>query len=78
MLSSVTGLAALDLYKGYILTTDVSEVAAAACLSQMVGETDAPIAFISRRLTSAQSKWAPIEWEAFAIVCALGRHSRWL
>ncbi|EEC04541.1 polyprotein of retroviral origin, putative [Ixodes scapularis] len=77
-LATVPTLAAPDMSKEFILTTDASEHAVGACLSQESQEGEKPIAFLSKKLTAAQSKWSAVEREAFAVVWALGRLDTWL
>lgn len=60
------------------MTTDASELAVGACLSQLVEGEQKPVAFLSKKLTAAQAKWSAIEREAFAVVWALGRLDTWL
>ncbi|KAJ1159025.1 hypothetical protein NDU88_011695 [Pleurodeles waltl] len=58
--------------KKFIVQTDASELGVAAVLSQWNSEgQDQPVAFISRRLTTREKRWSPIEREAFAVVWAL-------
>lgn len=77
-LASVTELSVPDLRRDFWLTTDASELAVAACFSQREGDGDHPIAFLSKRLSPSQAKWAVIEREAYAIVWALGKLNSWV
>ena len=66
----------MDPDKPFITHTDASDYAVGACLSQMVGDVEKPIAFWSRKLTSEQRKgWSPREKETYAIVEALQKWS---
>ena len=66
----------MDPDKPFIIHTDASDYAVGACLSQMVGDVEKPIAFWSRKLTSGQRKgWSPREKETYAIVEALQKWS---
>ncbi|XP_042149179.1 uncharacterized protein LOC121837594 [Ixodes scapularis] len=63
----------------YILATDASQFAIGACLAQEDDNgKERPIAFLSRKLTPAETRWATIEREAFAIIWALQRLETWL
>lgn len=77
-LASVAELAAPDVHGQYCLTTDASELAVGACFSQRTEGMDKPIAFLSKRLTPAQVKWAVVEREAYAIIWALGKLDTWV
>ena len=57
--------------KPFIVHTDASDFAVGACLSQMVDGVNAPIAFVSAKLTDVQQRWSTIEKEAYAIIFAL-------
>lgn len=78
LLAAIPKLRAPDLTKEFTLTTDASEKAVGACLSQCFEGENVPIAFFSRKLSPAQAKWSTIEREAFAIVWALGRVDTWV
>ena len=75
-------LAYPDFRKPFILTTDASGGAIGAVLSQEEGGDDRPIAFASRSLCDAETRYSTIEKEFLAIVWAvknfrpylLGRH----
>lgn len=45
----------------HYLTTDASEKAVGACLSQEAGGGERPVAFLSEKLTPARQKWSTIE-----------------
>lgn len=77
-LAMVPMLATPDPNRVFVLTTDASERAIRACLSQDFEGVQRPIAFLSKKLTAAQTKWSAIEREAFAVVWALGRLDTWL
>ena len=51
----------------FILQTDASNFAIGVVLSQVIDEQEHPVAFASRQLNSAESKYATIEKEALAI-----------
>lgn len=57
-----------------VLETDASTTAVGGILS----EDDRPIAFISRRLTPAERKWSPVEWEAYALVVCVEKLRHYL
>ncbi|XP_070391224.1 uncharacterized protein [Dermacentor albipictus] len=78
VLASLPQLVAPDHDNEFLLTTDASEIAVGACLSQLVEGEQKPVAFLSKKLTASQAKWSAIEREAFAVVWALGRLDTWL
>lgn len=57
-----------DFEKPFILTTDASKIAISAVLSQLVDDKDLPIAFASRSLLDAESRYSATEQELLAIV----------
>ena len=59
-----------DFSKKFILTTDASNVALGAVLSQGNLSSDKPIAFASRTLNESEQKYSTIEKELLAIVWA--------
>lgn len=71
ILSSKDVLAFPDFTKPFILTTDASNVAIGAVLSQKFPEGEKPITFISRTLTKAEENYATNEKEMLAIIWAL-------
>ncbi|KAL1139969.1 hypothetical protein AAG570_006946 [Ranatra chinensis] len=59
-----------DFEKQFILTTDASQVAVGAVLSQGEGDSERPIAFASKKLTPAETRYSTIERELLGIVWA--------
>ncbi|KAL1110617.1 hypothetical protein AAG570_008145 [Ranatra chinensis] len=59
-----------DFEKQFILTTDASQVAVGAVLSQGDGGSERPIAFASKKLTPAETRYSTIERELLGIVWA--------
>jgi hypothetical protein len=64
-----------DFTKSFILTTDASNVALGAVLSQGNIGTDKPIAYASRTLNNAESRYSAIEKELLAVIWAV-KHFR--
>lgn len=60
-----------DMNKEFFLTTDCSNVAAGAVLSQNFQGNDLPIAYASKTLTETERRYSTIEKELYAIVFAL-------
>lgn len=56
--------------KPFILTTDASNVAVGAVLSQVNSQSDLPVAFASRTLNETESRYSTVEKELLAIVWA--------
>lgn len=71
ILSSNDVLAFPDFSKPFILTTDASNVALGAVLSQNFSDGERPITFISRTLSKAEENYATNEKEMLAIIWAL-------
>lgn len=59
-----------DMTKPFVLTTDASEVAIGAVLSQGLIGNDRPVAYASRTLTDCERKYSAIERELLAIIWA--------
>lgn len=59
-----------DMSKPFVLTTDASEVAIGAVLSQGSIGSDKPVAYASRTLTETERRYSTIERELLAIVWA--------
>lgn len=71
ILSSQDVLAFPDFQKPFLLTTDASDKAIGAVLSQQFHDGDRPITFISRTLSRTEENYATNEKEMLAIVWAL-------
>jgi len=54
-----------------VVTTDASDLAVGAVLSQNQGKGDQPIAFESRKISPAERNYATYEKELLAIIHAL-------
>ncbi len=59
--------------KPFTITTDASEFAVGAVLSQATPEGERPVAFLSQTLNETQRRWPTHDRELHAIVCALRR-----
>lgn len=59
-----------DFSKQFILTTDASNVAIGAVLSQITNDQDLPIAYASRTLNDTETHYSTIEKELLAIIWA--------
>ncbi|KAG6922256.1 hypothetical protein G0U57_003144, partial [Chelydra serpentina] len=57
-------LIAPDVSKEFILQTDASEVGLGAVLSQLVGDEEHPIPYLSRKLLPREQKYAMVERES--------------
>lgn len=55
----------------FILTTDASNYALGAVLSQVIDKIEKPIAFASRTLNKTESNFSTTEKEALAIIWAV-------
>uniref|UniRef100_K7G546 ribonuclease H n=1 Tax=Pelodiscus sinensis TaxID=13735 RepID=K7G546_PELSI len=64
-------LIAPDFKKEFILQTDASEVGLGAVLSQMVGEEEHPILYLSRKLLPREQNYAVVERECLAVKWAM-------
>ncbi|KAL1110146.1 hypothetical protein AAG570_008223 [Ranatra chinensis] len=60
-----------DFTKQFVVTTDASQVALRAVLSQLDHLGDRPVAFTSRKLTSTESRYSTIERELLGVVWAV-------
>ncbi|CAM4562362.1 unnamed protein product, partial [Caretta caretta] len=60
-------LIAPDFNKEFILQSDASEVGLGAVLSQMVGDEEHPILYLSRKLLPREQKYAVVERECLAV-----------
>lgn len=64
--------------KPFILTTDASDTALGAVLSQIQDKIEKPIAFASRTLNDTESRYATNEKEALAIIWAVNKFKPYL
>ncbi|CAM5162290.1 unnamed protein product [Natator depressus] len=64
-------LIAPDFNKEFILQTDASEVELGAVLSQMVGDEEHPILYLSRKLLLREQKYTVVERECLAVKWAM-------
>lgn len=71
-------LAYPDFNLPFILTTDASNFAVGAVLSQTQDKIEKPIAFASRTLNRAESNYSTIEKEALAIIWAIRKYKPYL
>ena len=71
ILSSNDVLTFPDFEKPFILTTDASDIALGAVLSQQFPDGERPITFISRTLSSTEENYATNEREMLGVVWAL-------
>lgn len=71
-------LAYPDFEHPFILTTDASNFALGAVLSQIQDNCERPIAFASRTLTSTESNYPATEKEALAIIWAVKKYKPYL
>lgn len=71
-------LAYPDFEKPFILTTDASDYALGAVLSQVQNNVERPIAFASRTLNSTEINYATNEKEALAIIWAVKKYQPYL
>ncbi|MGR0243505.1 ribonuclease H family protein [Klebsiella pneumoniae] len=55
----------------FTITTDASEYALGAVLSQASQSGDRPIAYASRRLTEAETRYSALERELLGIIWAI-------
>ncbi|KAL1130079.1 hypothetical protein AAG570_013019 [Ranatra chinensis] len=60
-----------DFARPFILTTDTSGVALGPLLSLVENDEDRPIAYASRKLTDAETRYPAIERELLGIVCGV-------
>ena len=78
-LKKVTALNTIDFSKEFGVYVDASAVAVGGCLVQWSEDRkELPIAFASKKLTPAQTKWATIEREAFAVTWMLEKFRQWI
>lgn len=71
-------LAYPDFNLPFILTTDASDHAVGAVLSQVQDKIERPIAFASRTLNKAETNYSTIEKEALAIIWAIRKYKPYL
>lgn len=71
ILTSRPLLAFPDFHRTFRITTDASEIAIGAVLSQNFDEGEKPIAYAGRKLTDAERRYSAIERELLAVVWAV-------
>ena len=71
-------LAYPDFELPFILTTDASNYALGAVLSQIQNKIERPIAFASRTLNKCETNYSTIEKEALAIIWAVNKYKPYL
>jgi hypothetical protein len=65
--------------KDFGLLVDASATAVGCCLVQWTSDgVEKPLAFASLKLSEAQSRWATIEREAYAVIWALKKFRSWI
>ena len=78
-LNHTSTLNTVDYSKPFGLATDASDVALECCLFQCDGEgREVPISFGSLKLSSTQTRWSTIEWEAYAVIWTLNKYRSWI
>jgi hypothetical protein len=72
-LCNVTALQSPDYSKEFVIHSDSSDISISACLSQYNVDNTAlrPIAFVSKKLSDTQKRWAVVERECYATIYAL-------
>lgn len=76
--SSAPVLALPDPTQPYIVSTDASGYAIGACLQQDQGKGRQPVAFMSKKMIPAETRYPTHEQELLAIVCALNEWRHYL
>ena len=71
-------LAYPDFNKPFIVTTDASDYAIGAVISQIQNAVERPIAFASRTLSDTELRWSTTEKEALAIIWATRKFKPYL
>ncbi|KAH6928182.1 hypothetical protein HPB50_012439 [Hyalomma asiaticum] len=65
--------------KEFILDTDSCDYSIGACLAQQdIASKESPVACLSRKLGPAQTRWATVEREAYAIIWVRAKLEAWL
>jgi hypothetical protein len=67
-----------DVTSPFKLQTDASVDGIGAFLRQVTPDGDRPLAYMSKKLTKAQTKWPTIEQECYAIVAAIEKWDKYL
>ena len=78
ILSRLPNLKFPNLENQFILTTDASQVAIGAVLSQKDNGVENPVAFASKKLTPAETRYSTIEREMLGIVWAIEKFRTYL
>ena len=77
-LKQVVALHTIDFSKDFGIYIDASQVAIGGCLVQWSDGKELPIAFASMKLTESQTKWSPIEREAYALIWNQNKYRSWI
>jgi len=70
-LSNITKLYMIQQHTRLTLTTDASNIALGAVLSQNINQTDVPISFFSQKLNNTESRYSTFDRELLAIYRAI-------
>lgn len=78
LLQSSSLLTHFDPSKPLIVAADASPIGIGAVLSHKIGDAEQPIAFVSRSLATAESKYSQMEKEGLAIIFAVKKFHQFL
>ena len=72
-ISHCTSVAVADFERQFVITTDASNAAVGVILEQDKGKGLRPVAFASRKMNHAESRYSAYERELLGIVCAIAQ-----